>query len=521
MKISTQKLARLSPQTKAELIPLLREKRRREIREKAFNSYLGFIDHFSDEGKPAAHHRLLIDILDKVESKEPHEGKVIDRLMINMPPGSAKSTYTSIHYPPYWMEKNPKKLIIGTSHDAGLAARFGRKVRNIVGGDEYYKIFGTALATDSRAADRWETDQASEYYAAGVGGSITGRRADLGLIDDPVKGRKESLSEGVQNDIYEWYKTDFRTRLKPGAPIIIIMTRWVEYDLCGRILPEDYDGSSGWIESRDGENWFVLNLPMEAREGDIMGRKPGELLWPEWFDAAWVEREKRVQGKLWNALYQNDPAPDEGDYYKREDFNWYTPGKLPKHLNWYVAGDYAVTDEDAEGANPDYTEIYSFGVAPDDAIYLADCIKEMAEATDWVPKYVKLLKKRKPLTAIGETGVIRRSVEPLIKREIRKKKAYTKLAWLPHNVGNKPAMGRAFQALVQEGLVYLPDVQWAHDLVDQLCKFPNGAYDDGADACALFGRFIDNVWSKKVDKRKESPKKVQGLQPLTMEELGG
>jgi predicted phage terminase large subunit-like protein len=504
-----------SREHKAELYSLLKERKRRAVRANAFDSYGGFVGHFSDEPTPANHHKYLIEKLDQVANGE------INRLMIFMPPGSAKSTYSSVLFPPYWLEKNPKKLIVGTSHDGALAAKFGRKVRNIVGGDEYRKVFGTTLKQDSRAADRWETDQESEYYAVGIGGSITGRRAHLGLIDDPVKGKKEARSETVQNDTYEWYVSDFRTRLLPGSPIIIIQTRWVEYDLSGRILPEDYDGRSGPVISRDGsETWEVINLPMEAIQNDVLGRKEGDLLWPELYDEKWVRAEKKIQGKNWNALYQQNPAPDEGEYYKREDFNWYKKKKLPKHLTNYIAGDYAVTDAEAENASPDYTEIYNFGVAPDDRIYLTDCIKEMAELNDWVPKYIKMIKRWKPIKAIGETGVIRRAVEGTIKRLMRDEKTYAALEWLPHNQGDKAAMGRSFQALVQNGLVYLPEgEQWAQDLVDQLCKFPNGAYDDGADACALFGRWIDKVWAKKVIKKDKKKKEIKGMQPMTMSDL--
>jgi predicted phage terminase large subunit-like protein len=509
------KLKHYSREHKAELYSLLLERKRREVRDNAFDSYAGFVSHFSEEPDPARHHKYLIEKLEQVAKGE------ITRLMIFMPPGTAKSTYTSVLYPPYWLEKNPNKLIIGTSHDGRLAAKFGRKVRNIVGGDEYRKVFGTVLKQDSRAADQWETDKDSEYYAVGVGGSITGRRGHFGLIDDPVKGKKEAMSENIQNDTYEWYKSDFRTRLLPGAPIIIIQTRWVEYDLSGRILPEDYDGRSGPVVSRDGsEVWEVINLPMEAIEGDVLGRKKNELLWPELYDKKWCKAEKKIQGKNWNALYQQNPAPDEGDYYKREDFNWYDAKKLPKHLTNYIAGDYAVTDADAENASPDFTEIYNFAVCPSDRIYLTACIKEMAELNDWVPKYIKMIKRWKPVKAIGETGVIRRAVEAMIKREMREQKAYASLEWLPHNQGDKAAMGRSFQALVQQGLVYLPEgEQWAQDLVDQLCKFPNGAYDDGADACALFGRWIDKVWSKKVKKDKAKKVEVKGMQPMTIGDL--
>lgn len=465
-------------------------------------NYLNFINYFSNEPEPARHHRYIIEKLEEVANGE------LKRLMLFLPPGSAKSTYSSINFPPYWMAKNPGKLIIGASHSGELAERFGRKVRNIVASDQYRDTFDVTLADDSKAAGRWETSTQGEYYAVGVRGSVTGRRGDLGLIDDPVKGRKEAESAQIQADTFEWYKSDFRTRLKPNAAIILIQTRWVEDDLAGQILPEDYDGRSGPVIARDGELWEVVNLPMVAREEDALGRKPGDLLWPQWFNYEWVEQEKRAQGpRNWNALYQQDPAPDEGDYFRRTDFRWYD--KKPKHLKLYMAGDYAVSE--GEG---DYTEIGIFGLDPNDDIYIVDWFRGQVGSLDIVETLLDFNEAYNPVKSIGETGVIRRALEPILRRRMRERKAFMPLEWLVHSHGDKPAMARSFQALVQQNRVHLPKKEWADTLINQLTKFPAGRWDDGVDACSLFGRFIDQTWKAQKPKKPEKAVKVSGMREI-------
>ena len=160
-----------------------------------------------------------------------------------MPPGSAKSTYASIRFPAYYLGRLPEKSIIATSYGDTLATSFGRKVRNLVATREYGVLFeDVTLSEDSRAKGEWETSSGGSYFAAGVGSGITGRRGDLGLIDDPVKGRQEADSETVRQSVWDWFKSDFLTRLKPGAAQIIIQTRWHEDDLSGRLLPGGVGG---------------------------------------------------------------------------------------------------------------------------------------------------------------------------------------------------------------------------------------------------------------------------------------
>ena len=256
--------------------------------------------------KPARHHLFLIKKLEDVIA-----GK-IDRLMIFMPPGSAKSTYTSEILPPYWFKKFPQSSVIGCSHTGELAQRFGRRVRNKILLKK--DVLGYTLDDSNMAASRWETENGGEYFAAGVGGAITGRRADLAIIDDPVKSREEAESETVREKTYEWYKSDLVTRLKPNARIILIQTRWHLDDLGGMLLGEMQKG---------GDQWEVINLPALAVADDPLDppRKVGEALWPEWEDKEALERKRKIIGfRDFESLYQQNPQPPGGTYFLEADF---------------------------------------------------------------------------------------------------------------------------------------------------------------------------------------------------------
>ena len=244
--------------------------------------------------QPARHHELLIDRLEAIERGD------ITRLMVLMPPGSAKSTYVSTLFPPWYLARHPDHAVVAASHTSELSERFGRRVRNII--NEHAATLGIALAPDIQAANQWETTQGGEYFAVGVLGAITGRRADLVVIDDPVKSRLEADSETIRERVWEWWKADLQTRLKPGAKIVLVMTRWHESDLGGMLLEE---------MATAGRQWEILKLPMEAEQNDPLGRAPGEPLWPEWFTDDMRADAKRDQ-RTWSALYQQRPAPDTG-----------------------------------------------------------------------------------------------------------------------------------------------------------------------------------------------------------------
>jgi len=461
-----------------------------QARRKARVNFAGFCEYIVPEEPPAFHHRVICDALDKVVSGE------IRRLMIFCPPGSAKSSYSSVRFPPYYLGRFPNKNIICGSYGEGLATSFGRKVRNIVDSREYGTLFESRLAEDARAKGEWETDSGGSYFSCGVGSGVTGRRADLGLIDDPVKGQKDAYSITVRNDTWNWYKSDFFSRLKPNAAQIIIQTRWHEDDLSGRILPESWNGESGEFEGFDGQIWTVISMPAQAVDGDILGRDEGEWLWtdfftPEvWEEIKYVQTNKGTNFRVWGALYQQTPQPEQGVFFKREWFNRYDIGKEPE-LCMYGASDYAVSE-----GQGDWTEHGGGGFDKSDNLWFTHWWSGQETSDIWINEQLKMAKRIKPYAWLAEVGVVRRSVEPYLKKAKKKQRVYFRQEWMPH-IGDKGANALSFQGIAASGQVYIPRCQWGDDLVDQLVKFiPNTNFrDDKVDVCGLFGRILDQAFA--------------------------
>ena len=415
---------------------------------------------------PAAHHRLLLSGLEEVERGE------CSRLMVCMPPGSGKSFYTSVIFPSWYLGRNPARSIIAASHTQELAESFGRRVRNIYATPEHRNVFGVGIAADSGAAGRWETERSGQYFAVGIGGSVTGRRADLGLIDDPTRGREDADSDRVRARIWAWYTDDFKPRLKPGAAQVLITTRWSEDDLAGRLL------------ERERDSWKVLELPMEALPNDPLGRQVGDRLWPEWFTQQMVE-DAKLDVRAWNALFQQQPAAETGDYFQ---LDWFanTYKDLPKEAVKYGSGDYAVSE-----GKGDYTELGIFAIDAQSNVYVVDWFRGQTTSDKWIEAQCDMIIKHSPACWFGESGPIKRAVEPYLLKRMNERRAFVRLEWLP-SVAEKTARCRPFQALASMGKIYLPEqASWKADLVGQLTRFPAGKFDDAVDVCSLIGRGIE------------------------------
>jgi len=320
----------------------------------------------------------LIDGLERVARGE------IKRLAVFMPPGSAKSTYASILFPPYLMARQPSRSILAVSHTTELAEKWGRRVRNLIA--DHSGTLGVRLAEDSYAAGRWELVNGGEYHAAGVGAAIVGFRAHGILIDDPIRSREDADSQHVRDKTWDWYKSELLTRLTPGGWVILIQTRWHEDDLAGRIITEMECG---------GERWEIVSLPAEAEPGDLLGRKPGEWLWDddEYRYGQFLREQKASQPpRNWSALYQQRPAPESGDYFKAEWFRTYT-SEPPRHsLHVYGASDYAVTSQGG-----DYTVHVVVGVDRKNNMYLLDLWRGQTSSDVWVEV---LLRSRAKMEAV-------------------------------------------------------------------------------------------------------------------------
>ena len=431
---------------------------------------------------PARHHEFVNEKLEAVERGE------ITRLMLFEPPGHAKSTYASHLFPGWYLGRNPERSVIAASHTAQLATRFGRKVRNLFASPDW-PFEDVALAGDSRAADQWETTASGEYFAVGVGGAVTGRRADLAVIDDPLKGRKDADSITVRENLWDWYRADFHNRLKPGAAIILIQTRWHEDDLAGRILPEDYDGRTDWIVGCDGERWYVVNLPALAEADDPLDREAGEALWPGWFSREMLDVEKVVQGpRNWAALYQQRPAPEEGNYFRKDWWRWYETAPPLDTLRIIGASDYAVTADAG-----DLTVHGVAGVDPDDNLYVLDWWRDQTASDVWIETLLDLMGRWKPVEWAEEKGQIEKSVGPFIDARMRERQVYCHREQFASSA-DKPTRAQAFRARMAMGKVFWPrNAPWVDDVYRVLMNFPTGKVDDDVDVCSLFGRMLAPV----------------------------
>lgn len=422
------------------------------------------------ETSVALHHRVLLELLERVHRRE------IKQLMVFMPPGSAKSTYTSVVYPAYTMAKRKGSRVILASYASGIAWKQSRRTRQIARSDKFRPIFGTGLVAGNQSVEEWAMDNGSEYMAGGILAGMTGNRATDLLIDDPVAGREEADSPQIRKKTREAYEDDLCTRLMPGGATVIIQTRWHQDDLSGGILPIDWKGESGFIRGRDGLDWFVLCVPAIAdRKDDPLGRKPGERLWPEWFTEDHFDRFKENQ-RTWNALFQQKPTSDEGTYFKAE---WFEDRyeRLPTNLRKFGWSDYAVTPDGG-----DYTEHGVFGLDANDQLYVLDWWWGQTSSDVWVEKQCDLIYKHKPLMWATERGVIWRSVKPyLTQRMTQRRLTQTRIEDLP-TTGDKPAMARGAQAMASMGAVKFPQRSAFHErVISQLISFPGGAYDDAVD----------------------------------------
>lgn len=428
-------------------------------RRKARAGLLAFTQYTNHGYEAAGHHGKIAAALEAVERGD------CRRLMICMPPRHGKSELASRRFPAWALGRRPERQIIAASYNGDIAADFGRDVRNIVAEPHYRLLFDSGLAPDSQAANRWHTSKGGMYVAAGVGTAITGRGADILLIDDPFKDREEADSEVRRRRVWDWYTSTAYTRLMKGGSIVVINTRWHEDDLSGRLLEQ---------QKRGGDKWDVVSLPaMDAA---------GMALWPDRYPVHVLQQIKAVLPERdWNALYQQEPNPDDGTYFRREFFQEWE--KLPADLSVYGTSDYAVT---ADGG--DYTVHRIWGVDPTGDLYRIAGWRGQTTSDVWIEKQIDLMAKHKPFAWFGESGVIQKAIEPMLVRRMRERNTFSRLEWLP-SVTDKPTRARGFQARAAAKRVWFePGAELAEFL-----KFPNGKNDDDVDTASLIGRALDEA----------------------------
>ena len=421
-----------------------------------------------------------------------------DFLLVEMPPGSAKSTYVNFLFPAWFLAGNGGLDVLTASHSSELAERWGRRTRNMIASDGI--LLGASLSADSTAANRWSISNRSEYYAVGVGVGIMGFRAALGIIDDPFGSREDAESKRIRDRVWEWYINDFSSRLRPGARRVIMHQRFHEDDLAGRIV-QQLDAI--------GKSYRRLKIRAEATVNDPLGRKPGEMLWddPKGYDYGRFLRDRKSElaadPRTWSALYQQEPTPDTGDYFKRE---WIVPvdERLvpPKEsLRIYMGSDYAVSD-----GRGDYTVHAVLGIDCDGNPWLVDLWRKQASSDEWVSSFCDLVRKWSPLGAAEETGQIKSGVGPFLEREMRARKAYVAREQFPTR-GDKAIRAQSFRGLIAtQGLRIPASAPWRADFEAELLRFPAGVHDDQVDALGLVGQLLAKMTSAAPPKKAEPDK---------------
>jgi predicted phage terminase large subunit-like protein len=429
--------------------------------ERCRDGFMPFVNSMWSAFIAGRHHKIMADAFERVASGE------LKRLIINMPPRHTKSEFASYLFPAWFLGKFPEKKIIQTAHTAELATGFGRKVRNLVNSPDYQEVFKTKLSSDSKAAGRWNTSKGGDYFAIGVGGAVTGKGADILIIDDP-HSEQEAMQGNpeVYDRVYEWYSSGPRQRLQPGGSIIIVMTRWSKRDLTGQILDNSI--------KREGDEWEIIEFPALLPSGNP--------LWEEFWSKKELEAIKaEIPVGKWEAQYQQNPTSEEGAIIKREMWKIWTK-QTPPQCNYLIQSWDTAFEKHSRA---DYSACTTWGVFYQEDengsqaanIILLDAFKARMEFPELKRKAYELYKEWEPDSLIIEKKA---AGAPLI-YELRQI-GIPLSEYTPNKGSDKIARVNAISDLFASGYVWCPDTRWAEEVMEECASFPNGDHDDIVDS---------------------------------------
>jgi predicted phage terminase large subunit-like protein len=445
----------------AQLIKLEKLKQK----ELAQTKFIKFVERVWPTFISGRHHKIMAEAFERVAKGE------LKRLIINMPPRHTKSEFASYLLPSWFLGKFPGKKVIQTSHTAELAVGFGRKVRNLVDSEVYNSIFpDLSLQADSKAAGRWNTSKGGDYFAIGVGGAVTGKGADLLIIDDPHSEQEAALAAvnpDVYDKVYEWYTSGPRQRLQPGGAIVIVMTRWAQRDLTGQVLKN--------AALRGETDWEVIEFPAIMPSG-----KP---LWPEFWSIEELEAlHEELPNAKWQAQYQQNPVGNESAIVKRDWWKIWEGERPPKCE--YILQTWDTAFEKHQRA--DFSAGTTWGVFYNEEdndmpnIILLNTYKKrvefpelkrdvLAEYKEWEPDGLLIEKKASGAPLIYDLRAMGIPVQE-----------YT-----PSKGQDKIARLNSVSDIIASGKVWVPQTRWAEELMDEVAAFPSGEHDDLVDATTL------------------------------------
>jgi predicted phage terminase large subunit-like protein len=427
----------------------------KKIQNKARKDFLSFVKCMWPDFVEGSHHRHIAEKFNKLATGE------IKRLIVNMPPRHTKSEFASYLLPSWMVGREPKLKIIQTTHNSELAVRFGRKAKHLIDSEDYQKIFKTTLQEDSKAAGRWETAQGGEYFAAGVGGAITGRGADLLIIDDP-HSEQDALSPDALERAYEWYTSGPRQRLQPGGKIVLVMTRWSTKDLTAKLIANQKEAKS--------DQWHVVEFPALMDHGPV---------WPEYWSKDELEKVKATLpvGK-WNAQWMQQPTSEEGAIIKREWWQVYNKETIPPLQHVIQSYDTAFMKKETS----DYSAITTWGIffptedQPANLILL-DAVKGRYEFPELRRLALQQYKYWQPESVIIEAKA---SGLPLT-YELRQMDIPV-INFTPSKGNDKHSRVNAVAPLFESGMIWAPEQKFADEVIEECAAFPNGDHDDLVDS---------------------------------------
>lgn len=442
-------------------IPKIKKLLEEDKKEKCRQNFMPFVKEMWSAFIAGKHHKDMADAFERVANGS------LKRLIINMPPRHTKSEFASYLFPAWYLGKFPHKKIIQTAHTAELATNFGRKVRNLVATPDYQALFPTKLSSDSKAAGRWNTNKGGDYFAIGVGGAVTGKGADVLIIDDP-HSEQEAMqgNPAVFDRVYEWYSSGPRQRLQPGGSIIIVMTRWSKRDLTGQILNNSI--------KREGDDWEQIEFPALMPSG-----KP---LWSEFWSKKELEAIKNeIPVSKWEAQYQQNPTSEEGAIIKREMWKIWEKDEPP--VCEFIIQSWDTAFEKNNRA--DYSACTTWGVFyktdsngyDTTHIILLDAFKDRLEFPELKKKAQELYKDWTPDALIVEKKA---AGAPLI-YEMRRM-GIPLQEYTPSKGSDKIARVNAISDLFASGFVWCPNKRWAEEVMEECASFPNGEHDDLVDS---------------------------------------
>lgn len=427
------------------------------LTEKAKDSFLDFVKYVWPGFIAGRHHKIVAQKFEDIAN-----GK-IKRLIINMPPRHTKSEFASYLFPAWMIGRRPDLKIMQATHTADLSIRFGRKVKNLMETEEYQKVFGVKLRSDSKAAYRWETDGGGEYYAAGVGGNIAGRGADLFIIDDP-HSEQDAMSPAALEGAWEWYQGGPRQRLQPGGAIVLVMTRWSELDLTAKLLKQ----SAMDIKA---DKWEMIEFPAILESG-----KP---LWPEYWKLEELESVKAsIQLQKWQAQYMQQPTADMSSIIKRSWWNIWTKEKIPKLQ--YVMQTYDTAFLKSQTA--DFSAIQTWGVFYPEEDKSAHVILLDAKKGRWEFPELKRIALEEYQYWEPDTVLVESKAAGLPLTQELRASGIPVVNFSPSRGNDKISRVNAVAPLFESGMVWAPEASWAEEVIEECAAFPFGEHDDMVDA---------------------------------------